>query len=140
MASLRGMSLIEVLVVIGMLSLVIAGGAVATANDLTISSNRDDRDRLLDALLRARTRSMLDTSVYGVHTTEYAFTVFRGESFDARDPQFDFALPRSRTHMDPEDSSIVFSRGFPANPVQYALDHRTIVEVSERGRISSLRP
>jgi Tfp pilus assembly protein FimT len=133
------MSLIEVLVVIGMVGLITMGGAMIASEDLHKASIRDDRDRLEDALLLARSRSLIDTDPRSVRIAEHAFIVFDGSDFSTHDSSLEFPLPRSAANAHTEDISLVFGRGTPQEPLQYLLENRFIINVSESGRILSER-
>lgn len=133
MASARGVSLIETLLVMGMLALVLAGSGFMTLADLRHAQERDDREQLEGALMLARSRSQHDSRPYGVHADADAATVFAGSSYESRDRARDIAFPRMPGQSGrPEE--IVFRDGVPISGSSYTFDP-SAVTVSETGRI-----
>ena len=131
----RGMSLIEVLVVVGMLTFCIATGMIVTTKDLTVGSARTDRNYLEDALMLARSRSALSTGSYGVSIRNDSFMVFEEYLSDPDTRRSTTLLPHDSAVILNSDTPLFFKKGSPRNPASYSLDEKLIVEVSERGRI-----
>ena len=91
----KGFSLIEILVVIGMLAIVGSFGLFLSMESFQHSIFKNDRDLLIDALYKARAQSVNNMCFgtcsggqpHGVHIGNGAYTVFQGLSYTAGDPQ-----------------------------------------------------
>ncbi len=135
MGKTRGMSLIEVLMVVGMLTFCIATGMIATTKDLGAGSARTDRDHLEDALMLARSKSTLSVGSYGVSIGDDSFIVFEEHVPDSDTQHSTVELPQSGAVIHTEGTPLFFKKGLPGAKALYSLNERLIVEVSERGRI-----
>lgn len=93
MDSMRGFSLIEVLVVLGMSALVIVIATLAPVASFQRLSVQSDRETLLTTLLYAR--SIANESGVFVRNNEYV--VFRGPSYNERREDADYPFQRATT-------------------------------------------
>ncbi len=94
--SARGFSLLEILVVIGLLTIIGGFGVVVSMGSLQGTYFRNDRDAVVSALHKARSRAVsnmcfggcTDGSPHGVHIDHVAhtYTVFQGAVYSAVDP------------------------------------------------------
>jgi prepilin-type N-terminal cleavage/methylation domain-containing protein len=84
----RGFSLIEMLVVLGLVALV-AGASVSIAfNSVGRSSVLQERDYLVSLLhaQRGAALSNIDESPHGLHIASSTYVLFKGSSYNASDP------------------------------------------------------
>lgn len=119
----QGISLLETVVIIGLLAFLAALG-LPVAHDFTLRQDLPAARRdIVHVLRRAQLRAVLEedggnVGVRFASGTGTAYTLFRGSSWDARDPDVDeeyhlpsgigvtFALPDNPSQVD-----ILFSRG-----------------------------
>lgn len=93
----RGFSLIEILTVLGLLAIVGGFGMMVSIDGLQGSYFTNDKDSVITALQKARSRAVSnmcfggcsDGSAHGVHFDHVAktFTIFQGEEYVVSDPQ-----------------------------------------------------
>jgi prepilin-type N-terminal cleavage/methylation domain-containing protein len=108
----RGMTLIEVLLVVGLL-----GGMVALAipfyQSFQVTSELDNTTHeIISALRLAQGRAMASENfeAHGVHFEAVNFTVFSGDQYDANDPE-NFTTETSRTlSINAETTDLIFAR------------------------------
>lgn len=121
--SARGLSILETVVIIGLLAFLAALG-LPVAHDFTLRQDLPAARRdIVHVLRRAQLRAVLDEAaenigVRFVSGTGTAYTLFRGSSWESRNPDVDeeyrlpsgigmtFALPDNPAQVD-----ILFSRG-----------------------------
>ena len=85
-----GFTLIELLLVIGIISVLLAIGALLSMNlipraSLTAQSNTvtaDLRQQQLKAMMGGRSSHQEVASTFGVHISDHAYTLFTGEQYD----------------------------------------------------------
>jgi len=85
----RGFTLIEIMVVLGLVGVIAALSVAVSFNSLGRSSVHTERDTLVSLLWVARTKSLanVDQSAHGVHIEANTFTVFTGDTYSASDPK-----------------------------------------------------
>ncbi len=105
------MSLIEVIVVMGLLGMVLAFGMVVSLNSITRGTLIGERDLLVSLLISTRTRAManVDELPQGVHVSATAFTTFEGSSYTAGNPT-NRDIPRTTSATTTGPSTIVFDQ------------------------------
>jgi len=83
-----GFTLIEVLVVIGLLGLVASLGSAIGFDTLGRSATREERDTLVSLLWSARARALANVheSAQGVHIDWNTYVLFEGSSYNSSDP------------------------------------------------------
>ncbi len=91
--ALRGFSLLEILVVIGLLVVIGGFGIIVSMDGLGASYYTNDKDSIISALHKARSRAVsnmcfggcTDGSAHGIHFDHVnkTFTVFQGEVYQA---------------------------------------------------------
>ena len=91
-----GFTLIEVLIVIGLLGLVASLGSAVGFDTLGRSAVREERDTLVSLLWSARTRALanMHESAQGVHIDGGQYVLFEGASYDISDPD-NQVIPRN---------------------------------------------
>jgi prepilin-type N-terminal cleavage/methylation domain-containing protein len=127
MASLRGFSLIEVLVVLGVSALVIGVAAIAPVASFSRLSIQSDRETLVTALLYARSSA----SAGGVLVRNDEFVVFYGPSYSERREDADY--PFQRAVATEGDAEFLFSNQVVEERTLIHSDYR--ISVSPYGRI-----
>ncbi len=132
MASVRGFSLIEVLVVLGVSAFVIGIAAIAPVASYNRLSIQSDRETLVTALLYAR--SSASESGVLVHNDE--FVVFYGPSYSERREDSDY--PFQRVVATEGDTEFLFSNQVVEERILTRSDYR--ISVSPHGRIEDTTP
>lgn len=110
MANLRGITTIELIIVLSLVSMLIAGTSIAGMRLLLGSRAQEDQMLLETALRLARARAQLGEA-HGVSITETTFIVFEGISFEERDPDSDFTFSRTGDTPLLQSTAIVFAAG-----------------------------
>lgn len=102
-----GFTLIEVLLVIGLLTLLLSLGIVSFGQTNTRLRLESSTSQIVSLLTEARTKAMItDTegqptsSVYGVHFEADKSILFRGSSFDSQNPN-NFVIPADKVTILP---------------------------------------
>lgn len=143
---MRGVTLLELLIGLGLISSLITMIGVSDLKDLTRTQVRTDREVLIDALLRARSRAMSGKctgpvcdpsgSAFGVRIDRSAFTLFEGNTFEERVASRDERITRSSTDSMQDSREVVFSRlsGRVQSPTSIAIEGH-IVTIHSNGRI-----
>jgi len=114
----KGFSLIETLVVVGMLALLASVSMVVGVQAFSRSSVKDDRDLLVGVLQKARSEAMHDVcttegcvgpSAFGVHINSREIVLFEGTSYNPQDSHSEsFVAESAATHFS-GTSNIVFA-------------------------------
>lgn len=83
-----GFTLVEILVVLGLLGLVASLGSAIGFDTLGRSAVREERDTLVSLLWSARTRALanMHESAQGVHIDSDEYVLFEGDSYNSSDP------------------------------------------------------
>lgn len=93
-----GITLVEILLTIGIISILSAGTIPLGIGFLQRNHLRNTRDVLISYLNTARIFSIgaKNSNVWGVNVSENEITLFSGASYAARDPEFDtkFNIPK----------------------------------------------
>jgi prepilin-type N-terminal cleavage/methylation domain-containing protein len=147
----RGMTLIEILVVLGMAAALVTVAAIGSMHDFSAIESRSDRETLMDALLFARSRALRGScsiggceqgAVHGVFVSGDSIIVFEGNSYAERNEDADYPFPRTGgdLHGDAEflfpprgaagSARTAFSEGHPRFWITVSLDGR--IEQSSR--------
>jgi prepilin-type N-terminal cleavage/methylation domain-containing protein len=92
-----GFTLVEVLVVMGMVALVASLGLFVSMDSYRSSNFRGERSALINDLYKARSQALNNVCLgtcgggapHGVHFESGKYTIFQGESFLLRNPLFD---------------------------------------------------
>ncbi|MDH5533907.1 MAG: hypothetical protein OEX81_05800 [Candidatus Pacebacteria bacterium] len=97
----RGITIIELLLVISITTILSAASVPIASNFLVRNYFRDGKDNLVSQLYTAKINSMTnkENSPWGVNTSAHQITVFKGTSYATRDTAFDrsFDTPNSIT-------------------------------------------
>lgn len=143
----RGVTLIEILVVLGMGTILISAGSFVSAGQLSAIGMRQDYETLTDTLLLARSQSQSGFSEessdsVGVHVSTRAITIFQGSSYTERDRSADFTVPRTTEIENASQYDFVFHRGSGRAAEDVAIlfdaDPDLGINVSETGIIAPL--
>lgn len=150
MAEPRGITLVELLIVLGMGTIILTGIGFASVDGFQRSSGRADRDLLIDSLAFARTRAQSGGCLaggcgagmpHGVFIGADAITVFLGSLYADRDPDFDLPLPRSGRAPFSGSQEYVFAAGsglpLESGTTEVGEGVRYTVHVAENGRIDA---
>ncbi len=137
-----GFTLIEVLVVIGLLGLVASLGSAIGFDTLGRSATREERDTLVSLLWSARTRALanMHESAQGVHIDGGQYVLFEGPSYDISDPDNQM-IPRNPAVTISGGPDIIFTQlsgGVSAGTGTLTMTGPTgmaTVEINEAGRI-----
>lgn len=94
-ASRTGFTVVEILVVLGIISLLVALIISAYPRLRSTESLRGATEQFADALRRAQVKSqgVVNDSQWGVYVTTTGATVFRGTSYASRTASFDETFP-----------------------------------------------
>ena len=84
----RAFTLIETLVVFGIITLVMSVGAIVGIDSITRSTVHSDRNLLVSLLHSARTQALanIDEAPHGLKITNTAFITFEGSSYSVSNP------------------------------------------------------
>lgn len=97
----RGITLIEIMMVIGILSIIATFSLSTNLDDFHRYSFRDDRDLIIGSLQKTRSRAInniclgvcLDGESHGVHFESGKLIVFQGTNFSTRNTSLDETFP-----------------------------------------------
>ena len=89
-----GFTLMEVIIVVGLIGMIFGLTAFVSINSYRGSSFRNERDALIGVLGRARNQAMnntclggcTDSKPHGVHITVNDYTIFQGATYNSADP------------------------------------------------------
>jgi len=140
----RGMTLIEVLLVIGLLGALV-GLAIPFYQSFQVTSELDNTTHeIISALRLAQGRAMASENFesHGVHFETGEFTVFSGDEYDANDPK-NFATEISRTlSINAESADMIFTKvmGIPENTfgvvITSSSGEQRLISVNEMGMVN----
>jgi prepilin-type N-terminal cleavage/methylation domain-containing protein len=149
----KGFTLIEILTVIGLISM-IAGFALSTnIGSLRAFSFRDDRDELVSVLQKARSEAMNGICLggctggasHGVHLESGKYVLFQGGSYAARDTETDEIHTLSGATALSGATDVVFERlsgdavlspAGSAIMVQSSDGHASTIKINAEGQIT----
>ncbi len=140
----NGFTLIEVLVVIGLLSVIAMMTIVTGISTVNRDTLAEERDLLVLLIAQARSRALanVNQSAHGVHIAGNVYTQFEGESLAGSDPAKHRTIPRaSNVTISPIDVDIVFSQRSGnvttgAGTITLAKESHTMtIEINNAGRI-----
>lgn len=131
MARARGMTLIEILVVLAMSSSIIALTAIAPVLSFSALGPNSDRDTLIDALLLARSRAQ----PHGVSVQGDTFVVFEGLSYADRREEADYPFPFTSTTEGDTEFLFSFQEPIEEKTIGWQTNPQYRIDVSKDGRI-----
>jgi prepilin-type N-terminal cleavage/methylation domain-containing protein len=144
-----GFTLIEILIVIGMLAIVSGFGLFMSMETYRASNYHSDRNLLIATLMRARAEAInniclggacTDALPHGVHIQTNAYIMFQGSTYDPSDPQnSSFEADIYSSHSFSGD--VIFSQlsGTTSAPIAITLNsagRTSNITISRLGRIS----
>lgn len=95
-STIRGFTIVELLVAMGIFTLLASLGLFISMDFYRSYSFRSDTASLVSAIMRARSRSLdnINGSPHGIFIASSSYTIFQGTSYAARDGSYDetFAL------------------------------------------------
>lgn len=130
------MSLVEVVVVLGIGTVLISGSSMLVLEQIRHLDIDQDQQYLVNALLLARARSQItstEEAPWGVHMHRDAFQVFKGDSYKNRDARLDFPLPRASEES--LEDELVFLSGTGNVPTDTPLGLGTVFANGTFGNI-----
>ncbi len=106
-----GFTLLEMLVVMGVVSVLFAMSAIAGIDTIARSTVASERDLLVSLLETARMQALanIHESPHGVHVSAATFVVFEGASFDPSDP-LNRSVPRETAVSVSGSDDIIFEQ------------------------------
>ncbi len=138
-----GFTLLELLLVIGILALLIITSLPLVINFYKIRALGVHENGIVQTLRRAQLKAMSveDDSSFGVYLTSEKYVLFKGNFYGIRDTAYDeiFDLPNNLSVIGP--SEIVFSklRGTPSDTgtIILTIDNRSeTININEVGKIN----
>jgi len=107
-----GFTLIEILVVIGILTLFAGIGLMFSFDSFRGYLTRSEQVMIVHMLAKARNRAMnnFDESAHGLKIEPGSLTLFAGSSFDVSDPHSRESFPRNKTLVLTGAEEIVFEQ------------------------------
>jgi prepilin-type N-terminal cleavage/methylation domain-containing protein len=102
-----GFSLIEVVVVIGLIAILSTTGLVINTQILSRRSSLDQRQILVRALQQARSLALFSGKSHGLYFNESEYTVFEGDFFNQNNPK-NYSIPRSSSIVIHSPLQVVF--------------------------------
>ncbi len=140
----KGMTLIEVLLVIGLLGTIVAL-AIPFYQSFQVTSELDNTTHeIISALRLAQARAMASENfeAHGVHFEAMNFTVFSGDQFDANDPE-NFTTEISGTlSINAETADLIFAKisGLPEKTSQVIISANSgdqrLISINELGVVN----
>ena len=136
----KGFSLIEVLVVTGLLTFLAGVGIVVSMQSYRGYLFRSERDLLVAVLESARSRALknIGETPHGVHIEPDAFVLFAGAAYSSVAPENE-RIPRNSSVTISEDEEIIFSQlsGDAASSSIVVSDgvHIKRISINDEGRI-----
>lgn len=147
LANKRGITLVELLVTIGILSIVALIGVSLAANVFTSNQVTVEADQLGNVLRLAQTRSVsgYQDDVWGVHTNLSEYTLFKGSTYAGRDTAFDevHAIQAGVEISGLTDVVFDIRTGATSNTGTITLTHvesgeSKTISINENGRVTDL--
>ena len=154
-ARARGFSMLEILVVLGMFTIVAGFGLLVSMETYRGSNFHSDRDLLVSLLQRARAQSInnlcsgstcADGKPHGVHidAANYAYVLFQGSTYIPGDPlnsSFDSDRSSSRDILPLGVSDVIFSQltGTTSSVISITLTggaRTSTISISPEGQIT----
>ena len=107
----NGITLIEVLIVLAIMSIVFSLGVPLTINHYESYLLISERDNLLGFLRRARTLALSNRNSlpHGVYIEGNEYAIFEGQSFSSRNSSLDEVFPKSQSINVTGSGEIIFS-------------------------------
>jgi Tfp pilus assembly protein FimT len=104
-------TLIELLIVIGVFTILIGIGLPVTIDFVRNYSLQSERNSVITLLEFARNQSLtnVNQSSHGLKINANEYATFSGTSYAARDPQYDLSYPKSNSVSISGPSEIVFA-------------------------------
>lgn len=136
--------MLEVLIVMGILSIVLGSSLAISGNTDLVSQRQDVRDQVKSHIYTAqiRARAGVNSTSHGVYIAPHAITVFQGGSYATRDTDYDLVttFPDAVT-LTAEESEVIFSygRGLPSATttlvISHAISGRHDLYINEHGAV-----
>ncbi len=114
---MRGFTLIEMLVTLGLMGMVLATGVLMSTDGFIRARVRSDRDLYVTVLRKARMEAMTGTTEgtppadHGVMTLQDTYVLFEGTSYASRNSAADEFFPRDSYGRDTWNEEVVFAAG-----------------------------
>jgi prepilin-type N-terminal cleavage/methylation domain-containing protein len=107
-----GFTILEVLIVMGILSILVGLGLFIGNDFFKGYSLRLEKNTVVSALQKARSQSMnnIGQSNHGIYVTSDGFAIFQGPSYDGRSTSFDQAISSDPSITHSGLNEIVFSQ------------------------------
>lgn len=148
-----GFTLIEALVVMGILSMLGGLGLFLNLDTYRSLMFRSERDTLISAILKARSQSMnnmcigtgcTDGKAHGVYVTKGKYVIFQGQSYATRDTSVDEAIYAQNDTVGFSSPSyeVVFAQlsGSVTTPLDIGFNdgavHYSTTSINTEGRVS----
>lgn len=142
-----GFTLIEIMVVIGLVSVVLGFGFFFDLDNLRFNSFRGDRDTLVSTLQHTRAEAMAnicrglctDGKPHGVKIFPDKFVIFQGEDYSSRDTDFDIFLEASSSVVHDGTDEVVFTqlsgKADPGEIIFTSEAHTSTITINSEGQI-----
>jgi prepilin-type N-terminal cleavage/methylation domain-containing protein len=142
----RGFTVIEILIVVGIISICVVMMAVYTAHDVILSFARSDTDIVLTLLTHARALAQdtvctdkCTTTSHGVHVATGTATLFQGDTYMTRDIGADSVFTLGRTSYCRGTCDVVFASSSAytsdTNMILITGPSTTTIDINRYGRI-----
>jgi prepilin-type N-terminal cleavage/methylation domain-containing protein len=139
----KGFSLIELLVAMVILVIISSFGIGISSRAYRRGSIDAERDTLRGVLEKARSQALanIGEAAHGLAVTEDEYVVFRGNSYDDRDEDFDEVIPRTAGLVVDGPAEVIFEpiEGTVDSAVTFTVQGEVksiTVEVNEEGRVN----
>lgn len=142
-----GFTLIEILVVIGLFTIVGSLALIVSMDDYRGFSTRNERDTLISILQRARSQSInnmcfgafcTDGKSHGVHITSDSYTIFQGVSFAARDMDVDEVITIEDKGITLSGFTDVVFNALSGDATTAPLEVWSLALIDSSGRVSTI--
>lgn len=138
----KGVTLIEVLIVLAIMGIVFSLGVPLTINHYQSYLLISERDSILGFLRRARTLSLANRNSlpHGIYIESSQYSIFEGQNFLNRNSSLDEVFPKSRSISVAGSSEITFAPlSATTAPVTLTLSNynqNITIEINGEGSIS----
>lgn len=141
----RGITLLEILVVVGIVAIIAAASVVLSVSSLNQSRISTERDQLIADLRTAQSRSLTgyQDDVWGIYLESGQYTVFKGSSYAGRDTDYDqvHAVTSTITYSGNAEINFDFKEGTTSDTGTITLTEAGTgetrgISINENGRIS----